>query len=159
MRRFGTVSQNRSAFGRFRRDDRRRIRHRRLIIGQNILFAVCVRHLIAVHAGVEIQSEETFDLRFRHRMHVESLIGNTVTDLIDKMDDIKDDLAGYGIEFEYKFKDFHDRCIKTDTGWTIQLGRGLDIYEKYSTYSIANSRQDKRKCKEFMVTYMKTKNA
>lgn len=82
-----------------------------------------------------------------------------IPDLIDKMDDIKDDLAGYGIEFEYKFKDFHDRCIKTDTGWTIQLGRGLDIYEKYSTYSIANSRQDKRKCKEFMVTYMKTKNA
>lgn len=82
-----------------------------------------------------------------------------IPDLIDKMDDIKDDLAGYGIEFEYKFKDFHDRCIKTDTGWTIQLGRGLDIYEKYNTYSIANSRQDKRKCKEFMVTYMKTKNA
>ena len=81
-----------------------------------------------------------------------------IPDLIDKMDDIKDDLVSYGIEFEYKFKDFHDRCIKTDTGWTIQLGRGLDIYEKYNTYSIASSRQDKRKCKEFMVTYMKTKN-
>jgi hypothetical protein len=76
-----------------------------------------------------------------------------------RMDEIKDDLAGYGIEFNYKFRDFHDRCIKTDTGWTIQLGRGLDIYEKYNTYSIASSRQDKRKCKEFMVTYMKTKNA
>ena len=82
-----------------------------------------------------------------------------IPDLIDKLDDIKDDLVGYGIEFEYKFRDFHDRCIKTDTGWTIQLGRGLDIYEKYNTYSIASSRQDKRKCKEFMVTYMKTKNA
>ena len=82
-----------------------------------------------------------------------------IPDLIDKLDDIKDDLVAYGIEFEYKFRDFHDRCIKTDTGWTIQLGRGLDIYEKYNTYSIANSRQDKRKCKEFMVTYMKTKNA
>jgi ATP-dependent Lon protease len=82
-----------------------------------------------------------------------------IPDLIDKFDDIKDDLVSYGIEFEYKFRDFHDRCIKTDTGWTIQLGRGLDIYEKYNTYSIASSRQDKRKCKEFMVTYMKTKNA
>jgi ATP-dependent Lon protease len=82
-----------------------------------------------------------------------------IPDLIDKLDDIKDDLVAYGIEFEYKFRDFHDRCIKTDTGWTIQLGRGLDIYEKYNTYSIASSRQDKRKCKEFMVTYMKTKNA
>lgn len=55
-----------------------------------------------------------------------------IPDLIDKLDDIKDDLASYGIEFTYKFRDFHDRCIKTDTGWTITLGRGLDIFEKYS---------------------------
>lgn len=81
-----------------------------------------------------------------------------IPDLIDRMDEIKDDLAGYGIEFNYKFRDFHDRCIKTDTGWTITLGRGLDMFEKYSSYSIANTRQDVRKCKEFMVTYMKTKN-
>ena len=82
-----------------------------------------------------------------------------IPDLIDKLDDIKDDLAGYGIEFDYKLRDFHDRCIKTDTGWTITLGRGLDMFEKYSPYSIEALRQDKRKCKEFMVTFMKTKNA
>ena len=80
-----------------------------------------------------------------------------IPDLIDKLDDIKDDLAGYGIEFDYKLREFHDRCIKTDTGWTITLGRGLDMFEKYSPYSIEALRQDKRKCKEFMVTYMKTK--
>lgn len=78
-----------------------------------------------------------------------------IPELIDKFDDIKDDLASYGIEFEYKFRDFHDRCIKTDTGWTIMLGRGLDIFEKYNTYSIASSRQDMRKCKEFTATFMK----
>ena len=81
-----------------------------------------------------------------------------VPDLIDKLDDIKDDLASYGIEFEYKIRDFHDRCIKTDTGWTITLGRGLDMFEKYNTFSIASSRQDMRKCKEFTATFMKTKN-
>ena len=80
-------------------------------------------------------------------------------ELIDRLDDLQDDLINYGIEFEYHFRDFHDRCIKTDTGWTITLGRGLDIYEKFSPYSVAAARQDKRKCKEFMVTYMKTKNA
>ena len=82
-----------------------------------------------------------------------------IPDLIDRLDDIKDDLLAYGIEFDYKLRDFHDRCIKTDTGWTITLGRGLDMFEKYSPYSIEALRQDKRKCKEFMVTYMKTKNA
>ena len=81
-----------------------------------------------------------------------------IPELIDKLDDIKDDLAGYGIEFEYKFRDFHDRCIKTDTGWTITLGRGLDMFEKYNTYSIASSRQEMRKCKEFTATFFKTKN-
>ena len=80
-------------------------------------------------------------------------------ELIDRLDDLQDDLVNYGITFEYNFRDFHDRCIKTDTGWTITLGRGLDIYEKFSPYSVAAARQDKRKCKEFMVTYMKTKNA
>ncbi|MDO5130031.1 MAG: BREX system Lon protease-like protein BrxL [Prevotellaceae bacterium] len=78
-----------------------------------------------------------------------------IPDLIDKLDDIKDDLATYGIDFEYKLRDFHDRCIKTDTGWTITLGRGLDMFEKYNTFSIASSRQDMRKCKDFMVTFMK----
>ena len=76
-------------------------------------------------------------------------------DLIDRLDDIKDDLAGYGITFEYKFRDFHDRCIRTDTGWTSTLGRGLDIFEKYNPYSVAASRQEKRKCKEFIITYNK----
>jgi ATP-dependent Lon protease len=80
-----------------------------------------------------------------------------IPDLIDKLEDIKDDLSSYGIEFEYKIRDFHDRCIKTDTGWTIQLGRGLDIYEKYNTCSIASTRQDMRKCKDFMITFIKVK--
>ena len=82
-----------------------------------------------------------------------------IPDLIDRLDEIKDDLISYGIDFDYQFRDFHDRCIKTDTGWTITLGRGLDIFEKYSPYSIEAMRQDKRKCKEFMVTYMKTNKA
>jgi ATP-dependent Lon protease len=79
-----------------------------------------------------------------------------IPDLIDRLDDIKDDLAGYGIDFVYELRDFHDRSIKTDEGWTITLGRGLDIFEKYNTYSIAASRQSVRKCKDFMVTFMKT---
>lgn len=79
-----------------------------------------------------------------------------IPELIDKLDDIKDDMIEYGIEFDYKFRDFHDRCIKTDNGWVISLGRGLDIYEKYSPYSVAAVRPGKRKCKEFIVTYTKS---
>lgn len=73
--------------------------------------------------------------------------------LIDRLDDIKDDMALYGIDFDYKFKEFHDRQIKTDDGWTISLGRGLDIFDKYNPYSVASGRQDHRKCRDFTVIY------
>ena len=118
-----------------------------------------------IRASWQIKNFMEFALMLINTRPVDDLKLNLVTneeeekipDLIDKLDDIKDDLASYGIEFEYKLRDFHDRCIKTDTGWTITLGRGLDMFEKYNTYSIASSRQDMRKCKEFMVTFMKEK--
>lgn len=78
--------------------------------------------------------------------------------LIDRLDDIKDDMSTYGIDFDYSFRDFHDRQITTDDGWIISLGRGLDIYDKYNAYSIASGRQDHRKCREFRVIYMKSDN-
>lgn len=79
-----------------------------------------------------------------------------IPELIDRLDDIKDDMVEYGINFEYSFRDFHDRAITTDDGWRIVPGRGLDIYEKYSPYSVAATRQDRRKCKEFSVDYVRT---
>ena len=78
--------------------------------------------------------------------------------LIDRLDDIKDDMSTYGIDFDYSFRDFHDRQITTDDGWIISLGRGLDIYDKYNAYSIASGRQDRRKCREFRVIYVKSDN-
>ena len=77
--------------------------------------------------------------------------------LIDDLDDIKEDLATVGLEFTYEFKDFHDRCIKTDTGWIITLGRGLDIFEPYNKFLLGAMLQSKRKCKEFSVVYSRIK--
>ena len=77
-------------------------------------------------------------------------------ELIDRLDDVKDDLVGYGIEFAYSFRNFHDRCIKADNGWTISLGRGLDIFERYSPFSLEAVMQERRKCKDFRVSYLKT---
>ncbi len=116
-----------------------------------------------IRASWQIKNLMEFALMLINTRPVDDLKLNLITneeedkipDLIDKLDDIKDDLASYGIEFNYKFRDFHDRCIKTDTGWNITLGRGLDIFEKYAPFSIASSRQDMRKCKEFTATFMK----
>ena len=116
-----------------------------------------------IRASWQIKNFMEFALMLINTRPVDDLKLNLVTneedekipDLIDKLDDIKDDLTFYGIDFEYKLRDFHDRCIKTDTGWTITLGRGLDMFEKYNTYSIASSKQDMRKCKECTITFIK----
>ncbi len=80
-----------------------------------------------------------------------------VPQLIDDFDDIKDEMATLGMDFTWEFRDFHDRCIKTDTDWTITLGRGLDFFEPYSKYSMGALSQEKRKCKEFNLVYMKNR--
>lgn len=42
----------------------------------------------------------------------------------------------FGIVIDWSIvDDFHDRSIVTDTGWVIDLGRGLDVYEAYTPLS------------------------
>jgi len=75
-------------------------------------------------------------------------------DSIDAFDEIRNSMSDSGIEFTYEFKDFHDRKIITNTGWEIVLGRGLDIFEPRKGYSIEDYIQEKRRCKDFTVTYI-----
>lgn len=80
-------------------------------------------------------------------------------DSIDAFDQIAESVTESGIEFTYNFNEFHDRKIKTDTGWEIILGRGLDIFEKREGYTIENYIQSRRRCKDFSVTYLKKENS
>lgn len=57
--------------------------------------------------------------------------------------------------FSFEFKSFHDRCIKTNTGWFISMGRGLDIFQPYDKFSILCKKKENRLCKDFTVTYTK----
>lgn len=79
-----------------------------------------------------------------------------VAEMIDSFNDLADELLPMGIEFTYDFKADHDRFIKTNTGWTIALGRGLDIYEKFSRFSLSRCSQKNRRCKAFNVAINKT---
>ena len=74
--------------------------------------------------------------------------------LIDNLDQIKDDLARYNIEFSYAFDADHDRCIKLDNGWRMLLSRGIDIFEKFDRFSLSNQRQELRRCRAFSITYL-----
>jgi ATP-dependent Lon protease len=51
----------------------------------------------------------------------------------------------------------HDRWIHTDTGWRINLGRGLDIFQKSEGgwFALGTSRQEFRQVRAFGVTYVR----
>lgn len=77
--------------------------------------------------------------------------------LIDNLNQIKDDLERYNIEFSYFFDADHDRSIILDNGWRMILSRGIDIFEKFDRFSLSNQRQELRKCRAFSVTYLQDK--
>lgn len=79
-----------------------------------------------------------------------------VAEVIDSFNDLAHELSPMGIEFTFDFKADHDRFIQTDTGWTIALGRGLDIYEKFGRFSLSRCNQRNRRCKAFNVSINKT---
>lgn len=79
-----------------------------------------------------------------------------VAEVIDSFNDLADELSPMDIEFTFDFKAEHDRFIQTDTGWTIALGRGLDIYEKFGRFSLSRCNQRNRRCKAFNVSINKT---
>jgi len=78
-----------------------------------------------------------------------------IPEMIDIFDDMASELQASGIVFEYNFNADHDRCIKLNNGWDIVLGRGLDIFEPISRYSLEAISQEARRCKAFTVTYVK----
>ncbi len=77
-----------------------------------------------------------------------------IPEMIDTFDELQTELEAVGIEFTYAFDADHDRSIRLDNGWKINLSRGLDIFEKFSRFSLGNVRQENRRCREFNITYV-----
>jgi ATP-dependent Lon protease len=76
-----------------------------------------------------------------------------------KLDELKESLADVGVELVYRFDPkFHDRELRTDTGWQIQIGRGLDIYQRPDSWmQIGSSNLDLRPCLETKVNIFSAK--
>ena len=71
---------------------------------------------------------------------------------------IQDGAASVGIKFNVQWDEsIHDRSIRTETGWKILLGRGLDIFQKGSgsQFDIGSRRQEFRQVVAFGVTYIR----
>ena len=76
-----------------------------------------------------------------------------IPEMIDIFDELSEELGAAGIEFTYDFDAVHDRYIKMDNGWTITLGRGLDIFDKYNKFSLCKVNQEERRCKKSIITF------
>ena len=70
-------------------------------------------------------------------------------------DAITDDLAPRGIDFTYDFEADHDRFIRLDNGWKINLGRGLDIFDKVERFSVDRISQEDRRCKACSISFVR----
>ena len=71
----------------------------------------------------------------------------------EKLKVIGSSLLDHGIKLNLKFSEtLHDREIRLDNGWTIQVGRGFDIYQKLDNwFSIGSSDFEMRPCLETRV--------
>jgi ATP-dependent Lon protease len=71
-----------------------------------------------------------------------------------KLKSLAESLADCGVEFRYSFDDkIHDRELRTDTGWHIRIGRGLDIYQRADSWmQIGATNFDLRPCMETKVS-------
>ena len=65
----------------------------------------------------------------------------------------KVDLRSFSIDFSYDFTAAHDRKIIDYNGRSIYLGRGLDIFEPYTKFTMGCAAQENRRCRAFSVTY------
>lgn len=76
----------------------------------------------------------------------------------DNLNRLRDGFIHQGIDIDWDFdKADHDRWIKTDTGWTLNLGRGLDVFENCGDDSFLNATsqiQELRPLRAFKITYL-----
>ena len=78
-------------------------------------------------------------------------------ELSDRLNDVKQSLLELDIELDIKINEhLHDREIRIDNGWTIKIGRGLDLYQKPdSWYSVGVYDQSLKKCLETKIDIFK----
>ena len=69
-------------------------------------------------------------------------------------EELAESLEELNLNLTWEYQPLHDRSIKTDDGWFIKLGRGLDIFERpENRFHIASISQKNRKCRACEITF------
>lgn len=80
-----------------------------------------------------------------------------LVDIQEKLEDLKQSLLEVDVILEVKLNpNMHDREIRLDNGWVIKIGRGLDLYQRPSSwFEIGTNDLSLRKCLETKVDIFK----
>jgi ATP-dependent Lon protease len=81
------------------------------------------------------------------------------TQALEQLNIVANSLSEHGVELKIQFKTtLHDRALRADNGWIIQLGRGLDIFLPPDDWlEIGSNDYNLRKCRETTITYVRGK--
>lgn len=76
-----------------------------------------------------------------------------LAEMAEKLEELKQSLLELDVELEVKLNpNIHDREIRLDNGWVIKIGRGLDFYQKPSSwFEVGAHDLNLRKCLETKV--------
>lgn len=76
-----------------------------------------------------------------------------LADIAEKLEELKQSLLELDVELEVKLNpNMHDREIRLDNGWVIKIGRGLDFFQKPSSwFEVGANDLSLRKCLETKV--------
>ena len=113
-------------------------------------------NLLLEFCSMLIKNKSTED-----EIHVHLVTWNEPDEMIQEstnnLTEIADSLFNSGIKLTFEFNpNIHDRFIKSDNGWKIILGRGLDIYQRAEgRFNISDFHQDQRQCKSCEITFLK----
>lgn len=82
-----------------------------------------------------------------------------LAEMAEKLDELKQSLLEVDVELEVKLNpNIHDREIRLDNGWIIKIGRGLDFYQRPSTwFEVGAHDLNLRKCLETKVDIYRTR--
>lgn len=84
-----------------------------------------------------------------------------LAEMAEKLEELKQSLLEVDVELDVKLNpNIHDREIRLDNGWIIKIGRGLDFYQKPSSwFEVGAHDLNLRKCLETKVDIFKAADA
>jgi len=83
--------------------------------------------------------------------------GDQLKDIDSRLETLRRDLTSRCVEFNWeRIQDLHDREFSFNNGWTVKIGRGLDIYQKPESWvSIEAADFSLRRCRRTKVDAFK----